>query len=81
MSFLKVLFIIICVLWLIRVVVRLALPFLFQRVVKRAQNQANRYSQQQKQYRKPEGKITVDYIPRRDKGSSGGEFVDYEEIK
>lgn len=81
MSFLKVLFIIICVLWLIRVVVRLALPFLFQRVVKRAQNQANRYSQQQKQYRKPEGKISVDYIPPRDKGSSGGEFVDYEEIK
>ena len=82
MGFFKVLIIIICVLWLIRVIVRLALPILFQGLVKRAQNQANQHSQRQ-QYKKPEGKISVDYIPpgTKNKGSSGGEFVEYEEIK
>lgn len=81
MGFIKVLIIIICVLWLIKVIVRLALPILFQSIVKKAQNQANQHSQQP--YRKPEGKISVDYVPpgSRDRGASGGEFVEYEEIK
>jgi flagellar basal body-associated protein FliL len=81
MGFIKILIIIICVLWLIKVIVRLALPILFQSIVKKAQDHANQ--QYQQQYKKPDGKITVDYIPPRDndKGSSGGEFVDYEEIK
>jgi flagellar basal body-associated protein FliL len=79
---LKVLVIIICVLWLIRVIVRFALPILFQSIVKKAQNHASQYSQQQ-QYKKPDGKINVDYIPptSKSRGSSGGEFVEYEEIK
>ena len=82
MGFLKVLIIIICILWLIRVVVRLALPLLFQNIVKKAQDQANQHAQRQ-QYKKPDGKISVDYIPPtpKSKGSSGGEFVEYEEIK
>ncbi|HXI00425.1 MAG TPA: hypothetical protein VNI52_09145 [Sphingobacteriaceae bacterium] len=82
MGLVKILIIIICVLWLIKVIVRLALPYLFQNLVKKAQNNAKQHSQQQR-YHKPEGKISVDYIPpaTKDKGNSGGEFVDYEEIK
>ena len=80
---LKVLIIIICVLWLIKVIARLVLPILFQSVIKKVQNQANQHARQQQRYKAADGQINVDYIPPRNKnaGSSGGEFVDYEEIK
>ncbi|MGB4399249.1 MAG: DUF4834 family protein [Daejeonella sp.] len=82
MPLLKILFIIICVLWLLRVVVRLLLPIFFQKMVAKAQNQANqRY--QQRNNPAPEGRITVDYMPPKEKsrGESAGDFVDYEEVK
>lgn len=83
MGLIKTLIIIICILWLIKVIMRLVLPLLFQSMVRKAQNHAHQHSQQQKHYPRPDGKITIDYIPpsAKDKGSSGGEFVDYEEIK
>lgn len=57
---------------------------LFQSLVNRAQQQANQQFRQQHQAnRRPEGRISVDYVPPRekDRGSNGGEFIDYEEVK
>ncbi len=79
MIFLRFLLISILIIYIIRSLVRLLLPMLFQSVVNKAQ-------QQQQQYRRPnqpEGKIKVDYIPNTKNSipDSEGDFVDYEEIK
>ena len=72
----------ICVLYLIRSLLRTLLPFLFQSVINKAQQ-----GQQQQNYRhqeKPTDRVKVDYVPQGKKNAvpdSEGEFVDYEEIK
>lgn len=74
-------FIAIFVIYIIRSIIRLVLPMLFQKVVNKAQQG------QQQQYRRqePTGRITVDFIPQEDKKrhipDSEGEFVSYEEVK
>ncbi len=74
----------ICVLYLIRSLLRTLLPFLFQSVINKAQQGEQ---QQQQNYRRPEkptDRIKVDYVPQGKKNTvpdSEGEFVDYEEIK
>jgi flagellar basal body-associated protein FliL len=81
MGLLKILFIIICVLWLLRVLARLLLPLIFQNIITKAQNQANQRYQQQNS--EPDGRIRVDYMPPKAKSKvdDAGDFVDYEEIK
>ena len=63
-------------------VARLLLPIFFQKVMAKAQNQANRRYQQQHN-QTPEGRIRVDYMPPKEKsrGDNAGDFVDYEEVK
>jgi hypothetical protein len=83
MEFIRFLFIAILVLYIIRSLVRLVLPMLFQSVVNKAQEHGQ---QQQQQYRakQPEGKVKVDYVPEKKKSSipdSAGDFIDYEEVK
>ena len=84
MGLLKILFITICVLWLLRMVARLLLPMFFHKMMAKAQNQANqRYQQQHNPNHTPEGRIKVDYMPPKEKirGENAGDFVDYEEVK
>lgn len=81
MALLKFLFITICILWLIKMIGRLLLPIFFQKVMTKAQNQANqRYQEQQPA---PDGRLRVDYMPPKEKnrGDNAGDFVEYEEIK
>jgi len=72
----------ILVLYIIRRLASIFLPFLFEKVVNKAQQNANRqqnYTQSTKA-----DKIKVDHIPKSHKGAipdSEGEFIDYEEIK
>lgn len=83
MALLRFLFIIISVLWLLKMVVRLLLPMLFNSMVNKAQQQSNQRFHQQQQNR-PDGRIRVDYIPPREKNTQtdkAGDFVDYEEVK
>ena len=80
MIFLRFLLISILIIYIIRSLMRIFLPMIFQSVVNKAQQQ------QQQQYhsqKKPEGKIKVDYIPNTKSQipDSEGDFVDYEEIK
>lgn len=82
----RFLFIAIGILYIVRAIIRWALPMLFQSVVNKAQQQ---HQQQQTNYKstqqQPTGRIKVDYVPEdRKKGKfpdSEGEFVDYEEVK
>lgn len=82
MLLIRFLIISICILYIIRSLVRFLLPMLFQGMVNKAQQQQN--AQQQYQQKKPTGAIKVDYMPPAQKGAipdSEGEFIDYEEVK
>lgn len=69
--------------------VRLLLPILFQKLVNKAQQQVNtQYRQQSRpnsQHHHDKGKISIDYIPPKDKearaADKAGDFIDFEEIK
>jgi hypothetical protein len=70
------------VLYFIRLLIRLLLPMLFQRIVNKAQQQAGQ-QQQYYQNRKQDDKVHVDYAPKTKSAipDSEGDFIDYEEIK
>ncbi len=80
MILIRFLLITILVIYIIRSLVRILLPMLFQSVVNKAQQQNQ---QQYRNPKQPEGKIKVDYIPttKSQIPDSEGDFVDYEEIK
>jgi hypothetical protein len=83
MGLIKFIFIAILVLWIIRMLIRLILPMLFNNLASKMQSQASG-SQQQQRRTKPEGSISIDYMPPKpDQGKTDklGDFVDYEEIK
>ncbi len=78
----KFLFIAILVLWVIRLLVRLIFPAVIRNAFSKMQNQA---AGQQQRSSKPEGSISIDYMPQPEKKKGNpdklGEFVDYEEVK
>lgn len=81
----KFLFITICVLWLIKLLVRMVLPLLFQNMINKAQQQQGNSRYREQQRSRPTGKISIDYIPPKDKearaADKAGDFIDFEEIK
>jgi hypothetical protein len=81
----KFLFIVILVLWVIRVLLRLVFPMVLKNIFGKMQQQSGQYAQQQEQpARKPEGSISIDYVPPQPKQGNAdklGDFVDYEEVK
>lgn len=82
MEFLDFLFFAIIGIYIIRSLIRIVLPMIFQNVINKAQQQQN--TRQNYNNRTSQGNIKVDYMPKSKKGSvpdSEGEFVDYEEIK
>ncbi len=82
MPLLKFIFITILVLWVIRLLIRLLLPILFNNLAGRMQQQATGQAQQRRP--KPEGSISIDYMPPKPdqrKTDKLGDFVDYEEVK
>ncbi len=81
MQLLRFIFIAIMVLWLIRMLIRLILPMIFGRVATKMNQQPNESWQKTK---KPEGSISIDYMPPKNKQGNTdklGDFVDYEEVK
>ena len=84
MGLLKFLLISILVMWLIRMLARLLLPLFFKKMVSKAQQHVNNQYREQAPPR-PTGKISVDYIPPKDKearaADKAGDFIDYEDLK
>ena len=81
MGLLKFLFIAITVLWLVRLIFRLAFPWAMRKM---AQKVMGSEPYRDAGPRKPDGKIRIDYVPPQNqtKGAKkAGEFVDFEEIK
>jgi hypothetical protein len=71
------------VLYFIRMLIRLLLPMLFQKIVNKAQQQQGGQQYYQSQGRKQDNKVHVDYAPQKKSQipDSEGDFIDYEEIK
>lgn len=85
MGIIKFLFITILILWIIRVLLRLVFPLVLKSVFGKMQQQENqRAGRPQQQPRKPEGAISIDYVPPQPKHGNAdklGDFVEYEEVK
>jgi hypothetical protein len=80
MVLLRFLIISISILYVLRFIIRLLAPYLFQSLVNKAQQQ----QQNANRAEKPTGRIKVDYIPEGKKSNipdTEGEFVEYEEVK
>lgn len=83
MGLIKFLFITILILWVIRLLLRLVFPMVLKSVFGKMQDQASAQNHQ-KPSSKPEGSISIDYVPPQQKqGNSDklGDFVEYEEVK
>jgi hypothetical protein len=84
-EFIRFLFITIALLYIVRAIVRWALPMLFQSVINKAQQQHHQQTNyKSSEQKKPTGRITVDYMPETPKGKipdNEGDFIDYEEVK
>ena len=89
MGLLRFLFITICVIYILRVLGRLFMPYLFKKAAEKMTEKMNNQAGQQANYqstnKKPEGTISVDYVPPKEKKKpkldNAGDFVDYEEVK
>jgi predicted Holliday junction resolvase-like endonuclease len=85
MELLEFLVTVILILWVIRMVLRVAIPMLFQKVVNKAQQHQQSYQQQNyNRTSAKQGSIKIDHIPQQPKGKipdSEGDFIDYEEVK
>lgn len=76
----KFIIIFILIFWAIRILLRFVFPLILRELFGTAQQQSNGQSRRSR----PEGTISIDYIPKKErKGNTDklGDFVDYEEIK
>lgn len=87
MALLKFLFITILILWLIRMIFRLIFPLIIKNLFSKLQSegpQGHSQTYQRQQPKKPEGSISIEYMPPQPKSGKTdklGDFVDYEEVK
>ena len=87
MFLIKFIFITVIILWVIRLLIRLIFPVMLKSMFGNIQQQAANASQQQQQQQrpsKPEGSISIDHMPKKEKHGNAdklGDFVEYEEIK
>jgi len=84
MGFIKFLFITILILWIVRVIIKLVFPLVLRSLFGKMQQQATGAAPQQENKKRPEGAISIDYMPPRPKTGNAdklGDFVDYEEVK
>ncbi len=84
MLLIKFIFITVIVLWVIRLLIRLIFPVMIKNMFGNMQQQAANANQQQQRPSKPEGSISIDYMPKKEKKGNAdklGDFVDYEEVK
>ncbi len=83
MLLIRFLIISICILYIVRSLARIFLPFLFQSVINKAQ-QGHQSGYSQQPPRQPrEGSVKIDHMPQNKSKfpDTEGDFIDYEEIK
>ena len=83
MNFLKTIFIIALIYYIVKFLVKLFAPYLLKKAVDKVQKKAEQqYKNQQREATVEEGKTVVDKKPNNTKQSNNsvGEYVDFEEI-
>ncbi|MFW6327488.1 MAG: DUF4834 family protein [Bacteroidota bacterium] len=80
-GFIRLLFLLLLIYFMIKFVTRIIMPFLLGSKYQ-SMNQGRKNTRQQ-YYKKKEGEVTIDYIPKKKKkiGKEEGEYIDYEELK
>lgn len=84
MFIIKFLLITIIILWIIRMLLRVLFPVMLRGMFGNMEQQAANAQQQQSRNRRPEGSISIDYMPQKEKKGNPdklGDFIDYEEVK
>ena len=82
--FLKFILISIILIWVFRVLIRMIFPAVLRNAFSNVQNQATANQQQRSSSSRPEGSISIDYMPKKEKKGNAdklGDFVEYEEVK
>jgi hypothetical protein len=83
MALIRFIFIIIFILWTLRLLLRLVFPVVIKSVLGKMQQSAG-HQEQPQQRKQQEGSITIEYMPPQPKKGNAdklGDFVDYEELK
>ncbi|WP_232771636.1 DUF4834 family protein [Tenacibaculum sp. Bg11-29] len=83
MNFLKTIFIIVLIYYIVKFFVKLFAPYLLKKAVDKVQKKAEQqYKNKQRETTVEEGKTVVDKTPKNTKQSNNsvGEYVDFEEI-
>ncbi|MGY0039097.1 DUF4834 family protein [Pedobacter sp. NJ-S-72] len=89
MGLIKFLFFTILILWIIRLLLKLIFPLVVKSIFGKMQQSSGyagqqQQQQQQRQSNRPEGSLSIDYVPPQPKQGNAdklGDFVDYEEVK
>jgi len=87
MGLIKFLFFTILILWIIRLLLKLVFPLVVKSIFGKMQQSsgyAGQQQQQQRQSNRPEGSLSIDYVPPQPKQGNAdklGDFVDYEDVK
>lgn len=82
MGIIKFILITLLIFYILRVILRLVFPMVLRSMFAKVQQQARNQSEQHSA--KPEGAISIDYMPPKTKTGKAdklGDFVDYEELK
>jgi hypothetical protein len=82
MGVIKFILITLLIIYIIRIILRLVFPMVLRSLFSKVQQQAQ--SQAKQRSEKPEGSISIDYMPpqaKTGKTDKLGDFVDYEEVK
>ncbi len=76
----RILFWIFAIAFLIRLIANLALPHIIKKVESRMRDNARKHQEGQRP-RRADGEVTIEKDASSGKSASGGDFVDYVEIK
>ncbi|ACU06225.1 MULTISPECIES: hypothetical protein [Pedobacter] len=82
MGVIKFILVTLLILYVIRIILRLVFPYVLKSLFSKVHQQAENHQRQQQ--KKPEGSISIDYMPPQPKSGNAdklGDFVDYEEVK
>lgn len=82
MGVIKFILITLLIIYIVRIILRLVFPILLKNMFSKVQQQAENQARQRNE--RPEGSISIDYMPpqaKTGKTDKLGDFVDYEEVK
>ena len=82
MGIIKFILITLLIFYILRIILRLVFPMVLRSLFSKVQEQAG--NRQEQRRAKPEGSISIDYMPpnaKTGKTDKLGDFVDYEELK